>query len=189
VSALVPGLYGKMPSHGDFVRRGWREATADALDRWLGDGAATLREEIGEDAYADRMRAAPLWHGFLPGGTAGAEAVQLALAPSIDRAGRLFFLAAGVAGDDAAAWAHLASASGFAERLDRSIYAALAGTLDADGVVAAVTDAAEPVPEDAGAPGHTCWWPAPPAAGEVPAVIADRLDRPLFDALMRGGSR
>jgi len=185
----MPGLFGKLPTHGDFVRRGWSAATCDALDRWLGDGAAVLRDELGEDAYAERMREAPLWHGFLPGGMAGETALQLALAPSIDRAGRLFFLAAGVAGEDAAVWPQLDGAPDFAERLDASIYAALAGTLDADGVVAALAASGMPAAAGATPPDHACWWPAPPAAGEAPAIVADRLDRPLLHTLLSGGTR
>src|SRR6185295_2077248 len=42
------GLFGKLPSHGDFLRRRASDAFVDAWDAWLREGLAASREALGE---------------------------------------------------------------------------------------------------------------------------------------------
>lgn len=163
----VPGLWGKMPAHGDFVRRGWSDATVAALDGWLSPALADRRAVLGEEGFAAAMRAAPLWHGRLPAGVAGPEPLRLVMAPSVDRAGRLFPLLLGMAGGDDPA---------LADALEAALYAAIGGQADADGILAMV-----PVPSDA-VTGMGGWWmdrfdlSAPPDAPAVlDAMLVERM--------------
>jgi type VI secretion system protein ImpM len=140
-AALVPGLYGKLPGRGDFVRVGWDDATVDALDHWLADGLAAWRPD-DEGAFAAQFAAVPLFNFFLPPGWLTGSAMHGVLSPSVDRAGRFFFLVAAIAGDAAPLW-HLAVAhEAFAEALEIATYAALGPESDpetlADAVAAAV---------------------------------------------------
>jgi type VI secretion system protein ImpM len=172
-SSAVAGIFGKLPAHGDFVRRGWPDETIDAVDRWLTAGVAALRDSRDEDAFADAMRAAPMWHGHVPAGQLGPLALHLAVAPSTDRAGRLFPIAAGWAGRGRA---------GSATVLDESIYDAVAGRLDADALVAALDGAA--ADGEGHAPAVSAWWPGVP--GGEPAVESDTVDAALLHRLLSG---
>ena len=142
--ALIAGLYGKLPGRGDFVRQGWDEATVEALDHWLAEGLAAWRPD-DDMAFAARFAAVPLYIFYLPPGWIGASALHGVISPSVDRAGRYFFLVAGVAGTAAAAW-HLAVArSQFADTVEAATYAALGPESDPDILIAAVADA---IPDD-----------------------------------------
>lgn len=178
--ASVPGLFGKMPAHGDFVRRGWGDAVVAALDRRCGDavlllGARDLRENSAANAAVARF--------WVPSGTLGADAVHLVVAPSRDRVGRDFVLAVGVAGD--AAWRHALRAGG---ALTTVLRAAVAGECDADATLAAIaatTDDADTGADAAGAdrePPDTaqCWHGDAPVAvtafdaGTLADLLCDR---------------
>jgi type VI secretion system protein ImpM len=142
----VPGLWGKMPAHGDFVRRGWSDAAVTALDAWVSPALASCRDRLGGEGFAEAMRSAPLWHGLLPAGLAGPAPLRLVMAPSIDRAGRLFPLLLGVEGEGD--WADPA----IAEALETALYAAIGGRVDADGALAMIPDMA------GAATGIGGWW-------------------------------
>jgi len=181
---LVPGLYGKLPAHGDFVRRGWSDVAVARLDEWLADGLVRLRGRAGEEGVAAALQTAPAWIGVVPGGMAGEEALLVALAPSADRVGRLFFLTLGLAGPDGAIAAQ-GALTPLRATLDALLYDAVAGRLDADAVVARLADlpfASDPVPVGWGQAG---WWPLDALPGAAP-LVADALTADLFDRLVAG---
>lgn len=180
VSAPVAGLFGKLPAHGDFVRRGWADETVEALDRWLSGAIGAARAQRDDEGFEAWMRAAPLWRGYVPPGALGPHALHLGVAPSVDRAGRLFPVAVGVAGDADLAWGH-ANVAG--EAIDTAIYEALAGQADADATVEAV--AASIVPSLAGeAPATSAWWLA---ADGAPEVESETVDAALLERLLCEG--
>ena len=177
---MVAGLFGKLPAHGDFVRRGWPDDVVDAIDDWLTTGIAEMRRSHDDDDFAERMHAAPLWQGYVPPGLLGSLALHVGVAPSVDRAGRLFPIAAGVAGDAAAAWCH--AGSGFGAVLDGAIYDALAGRGDADALIDAL-EASAVEDADRAAPGAgSAWWRGPPAG--APAIASAVVDAALFRRLL-----
>jgi len=192
VTELRPGLFGKLPAHGDFVDRGWPAAQVAALDGWLTAGIAAIRAGHDDEAFAAALTEAPLWRGYLPAGACGPEAMHLTLAPSIDSAGRYFFIAGGVAGTDAAAWAVASQFPAFAEAVEAATYDALAGRHDADSYAAAIA-AAVPAPGAAGEflagmslPAASLWWWT---HGDAPAGFrAEAVDTALLARLVAGGS-
>ncbi len=184
--APVAGLFGKLPAHGDFVRRGWADATVDAIDRWLTETIANARAARGIDAFGLWMRAAPLWRGFVPAGRLGPQALHLGIAPSIDRAGRLFAVAAGVAAEATTAWRHATTAGG---AVDAALYDALTGERDADAVVEAIAASIEQTPgtaSDRATPAVSTWWLA--FDGE-PVIESGSVDASLLERLLSGGLR
>jgi type VI secretion system protein ImpM len=189
--SLIAGLFGKLPAHGDFVQRGWPQETVSALDEWLTEGLAAERADLDDDAFAVRMSAGPMWQGYLPPGTAGPLAMHLALAPSIDKAGRYFFLTSGVAGPAAAVWAQASQAPAFAASLENAMYDALASALDAETLLATVTEAVQP--PDARAemlagvalPSQSAWWIDAP---EPVLLRSERNDTILLAQLLDGGT-
>lgn len=87
-------LFGKLPTHGDFVARGLGTEQRDFLDRWLSASLVAAREHAGDgfDALYDTAppwRYAQLLNGQATGGI---------VAASIDSAGRRFPLLLGIAG-------------------------------------------------------------------------------------------
>jgi len=189
----VPGFFGKLPAHGDFVDRGWAREQVAALDAWLSDGLAAIRASRDDDSFVAALTAAPLWRGYVPPGGCGPAALHLALAPSIDSAGRYFFLAGGIAGEPAAVWAVASQAPAFADAVEAATYDALGGGVDADGYAAAIADAVpEATPHGAflaamSLPPSSLWWVAHPAEGAPLGFRAERVDAALAVRLVAGG--
>jgi type VI secretion system protein ImpM len=85
----VPGFYGKLPSHGDFLQRGVNDDFVNHWDAWLQAGMARSRSELGE-AWLDVFLTSPLWRFALASGVVGAPVWAGILLPSVDRVGRYF---------------------------------------------------------------------------------------------------
>jgi type VI secretion system protein ImpM len=104
------GLFGKLPSRGDFVQLGLPGSFVRPWDAWLQQAMAGSQERMG-DAWLPAYLESPVWRFVLPGGMCGAGAVLGLLMPSVDRVGRYFPLTlaavfppgAGVPAEDAAA--------------------------------------------------------------------------------------
>ncbi len=83
------GLYGKLPSHGDFLRRRASDEFVDVWDGWLQDGMAASRAVLG-DRWLDVYLTSPVWRFACSAGVCGGAPVIGLLAPSVDRVGRYF---------------------------------------------------------------------------------------------------
>ena len=152
------GLWGKLPSRGDFVRLGLPRGFTDAWDLWLSSVLVQSQALLGE-AWRPAWMAAPVWRFCLQPGLCGPDAVLGLWMPSVDSAGRAYplTLAACVPpgfglGPAAEAWLDAAEDAGLA---------ALERRLQPDAVVAGLPqlDAASgPAPD-----GASVWWAARPA--------------------------
>ncbi|MEP7306550.1 MAG: type VI secretion system-associated protein TagF [Acidobacteriota bacterium] len=83
------GLFGKLPSHGDFLRRRVSDAFVDAWDTWLREGLAASREALGE-RWLDVYLTSPAWRFLCAAATCGPAPVIGLMVPSVDRVGRYF---------------------------------------------------------------------------------------------------
>src|SRR5262245_41102935 len=83
------GLYGKLPSHGDFLRRRASDAFVETWDGWLQEGMVASRAALGE-RWLDVYLTSPAWRFACAAGVCGAEPVIGLLVPSVDRVGRYF---------------------------------------------------------------------------------------------------
>jgi type VI secretion system protein ImpM len=83
------GFYGKLPSHGDFIRRSVSDAFVDRWDEWLQAGVAQSRTDLGDD-WLDLFLTSPVWRFALAHGVVGGAAFAGILLPSVDRVGRYF---------------------------------------------------------------------------------------------------
>jgi type VI secretion system protein ImpM len=162
----VTGLYGKVPAHGDFVRRGLPSSFVSPWDAWLQDAVAAAREALGP-GWEDAWDHAPAWRFALPAGACGPEAVAGVMLPSQDTVGRRFpvtlaaLLPAG-APMPVPAWF---------DRVEAAALAGRAGAADADALLAAIPD---PAAREADFPPALAAVPAPtaampPVAGPGPA--------------------
>ncbi len=85
----MTGIYGKLPSNGDFVRRELPQSFVIPWDDWLQAGMGAARDALGEQ-FAAACAAAPAWRFRLPAGACGDSAVAGVLLSSHDTVGRLF---------------------------------------------------------------------------------------------------
>jgi len=83
------GLYGKLPTHGDFLRRRVADDFVAGWDVWLQQCIATSRS-ILKDAWLDTYLTSPVWRFALTPHVCGAAAVAGIIVPSVDRVGRYF---------------------------------------------------------------------------------------------------
>ncbi len=90
---MALGLLGKLPSHGDFLRRGLPPELANPLDAWLASAVGASREALGT-AWLDAYLTAPVWRFALAAGSCGPMAAAGIWLPSVDRVGRYFPLLA-----------------------------------------------------------------------------------------------
>lgn len=85
----MTGVYGKLPSYGDFVRRGLPQSFVTPWDAWLQGCLGAARDALGAD-FDGLWAAAPPWRFRLPAGVCGDSAVAGVLISSQDSVGRLF---------------------------------------------------------------------------------------------------
>lgn len=171
------GFFGKLPSRGDFLRRGLPRGFAETWDDCMSRGIVASRAALGE-GWLPAWMEAPIWYFALPAGMCGAEAVLGVWMPSTDAGGRYFPLTlAQLSPDWEAAGAWLASA-------ETAGLAALQDDLDPDALVAAMAHpaAAALALPDLGAvhDGYALWWtegsPFVPACCRVLGGLPDGAD-------------
>ena len=83
------GLYGKLPTHGDFLRRRVPDDFVASWDAWLQRAIADSRSALG-DRWLEIYLTSPIWRFALCAGICGEAPVAGLLAPSVDRVGRYF---------------------------------------------------------------------------------------------------
>jgi serine/threonine protein phosphatase Stp1 len=86
----MTGVYGKLPCHGDFVRRGLPQSFVAPWDQWLQTVVNSARASLGDEAFATLWDAASGWRFRLLPGVCGEAAVVGVLLPSRDSVGRRF---------------------------------------------------------------------------------------------------
>jgi type VI secretion system protein ImpM len=89
VETLEVGIYGKLPSHGDFLQRRVPPEFLTPWDEWLQAGIAASRGALAQE-WADTYLTSPVWRFALSASACGRAAVAGLMAPSVDRVGRFF---------------------------------------------------------------------------------------------------
>lgn len=156
------GLFGKLPAHGDFVRRGLRGGFCEAWDAWLRAGILAARAALGEAGWQAAWQATPPWRFLLPAGTCGPDAVAGVMLPSRDAVGRAFPLTVATLGPGAAGCVAWPPSGAWFPLAEGAAQAGRDQWLDADALLALLpaplaVAADDPPPE----PG---WWTAGTAA-------------------------
>lgn len=85
----MTGVYGKLPSYGDFVRRELPSDFLNPWDQWLQSGIAMARDGLGSSFDALWATATP-WRFRLKAGACGPSAIAGVLLTSRDSVGRCF---------------------------------------------------------------------------------------------------
>jgi type VI secretion system protein ImpM len=87
--AIDVGFYGKLPSHGDFLRRRVSDGFVGVWDSWLQESMAASRAALG-DNWFDVYLTSPVWRFACASGACGSAPVLGVMVPSVDRVGRYF---------------------------------------------------------------------------------------------------
>lgn len=177
----LTGLYGKVPAHGDFVRRGLPSSFVTPWDSWLAAGIAVARGQLGAQWEA-AWDSAPAWRFALPPGACGPDAVAGVMLPSQDQVGRRFpitlaaLLPPGAPPPDAD-WFDALEAAALAGQAGRADADALSAALPVPGApilaqpfaLPPIMPAASPPPAEPEAAPWPAAEPAPPNAPIQPA--------------------
>ncbi|MEM1431497.1 MAG: type VI secretion system-associated protein TagF [Pseudomonadota bacterium] len=141
----VFGVFGKIPTLGDFLRAGLPSAFVTAWDEWLQRSVSQAKEAYGQGWTAAYM-SAPIWRFSLPPGIAGARPVSGVLLPSVDRVGRQYPLTfAVIHSAPEPAPAHFANTELF-ERFEALAIDVMDERVTRDGVIDALSDMRFTVP-------------------------------------------
>ncbi len=85
----VAGLFGKLPSAGDFVTRALPSAFVAAWDDWLQRSLVASRAKLG-NGWTELYLQSPIWRFALQPQVLNSQAWAGVLMPSVDRIGRYF---------------------------------------------------------------------------------------------------
>lgn len=171
---MATGLLGKLPAHGDFLRRALPEDFVAPWDDWLQSGVASLRDGLEDADFAEAWDAAPVWRFLLPAGACGASRVAGVILPSEDLVGRRFPLTlAALLPAEAPA-----PAEAWFDQLQAAGQQARAQAQNADTLLAALPD---PWADDD--PPAEGWWLTPEHHWPLPALPPPLL----FRILVEGG--
>jgi type VI secretion system protein ImpM len=175
-------LFGKLPAHGDFVARGLPDHGRHAWDERATTLVDTARTRLGEQ-FEDAYDASPPWRFVCGPSSLGQDWRAGAMAPSVDSAGRRFFVAVGV--DGLSAEAARTDGERVAEQSEAAIYEALAGGATADDVLKSAYPILAGLSQNGGgeaasSPGR--WWTVDEAGATAMSVAADE---PPADLLLR----
>ncbi len=166
-NALRTGLFGKLPAHGDFVRRALPRSFVGPWDDWLSQGIANARAALGEEWDA-AWEAAPVWRFRVSAGVCGPEAAVGVLATSADTVGRQFPITLAALLPQAAQ----APPEEWYAALEHSALTARAGRLDADALAAALPPPPPAEDDDATLDGRSLFWTADGTTRTMPAPEA-----------------
>lgn len=84
-----PGVYGKLPAHGDFIQRNLSPAFVRQWDVWLQHFVAGAKDKMGAD-WLDIYLTSPIWRFALSHGVVDDSRWAGILMPSVDQVGRYF---------------------------------------------------------------------------------------------------
>jgi type VI secretion system protein ImpM len=161
------GVFGKLPSLGDFITRGLPASFTDPWHAWLVRGLADARTILG-DRFEPAYMSAPVWRFALPCGVAGPDAATGIFLPSVDAVGRLFPLTLAVTAATPFPFSALLAAAEWFEKLEEAGRGALSENFEVD---AWFEGLALPLP--IGAPPSAKEWQRRDAAGE-PSLLCSR---------------
>ena len=157
------GLFGKLPAHGDFVRRALPRSFVAPWDAWLSEGMAAARAAFGE-GWDDAWDHAPAWRFRLAPGACGPDAAVGVMLPSADMVGRRFPLTLAAVLPAAS----IPPPPEWYDALEAVALQAREGGLDADALAASLP-VAPPDDADATLDGRSVFWVAGQPARGMPA--------------------
>ncbi len=187
--AAEAGLFGKLPSRGDFVQLGLPGSFVRPWDAWLQQVMAGSQARMGEGWLAAFLES-PVWRFALPCGMCGAGAVLGLLMPSVDRVGRYFPLTLAAVFPPGAGVPAVAEAGPWLDACEAAGRAALEDDLPPDAVAGRVARDLPPLGGDAAeTPRSGAWWTdGGPRVAAARLALATLPDAAEFTAMLGAGA-
>lgn len=160
------GLFGKLPAHGDFVRRVLPRSFVTPWDAWLSEGIAAARARLGEDWEAS-WEGAPAWRFRLAPGACGPDAAFGVIVTSADTVGRHFPLTLAAV----LPFAGLPPPAEWYDALEAAALEARAGSIDADTLAAGLPEPPPDADPDVTLDGRSVFWSAGQPSLSMPAPV------------------
>lgn len=185
MSEAGPGLFGKLPSRGDFVVRRLQPACRNALDDWLQACIFTSQRALGEEWLKNYLNA-PVWRFALQPGVCGPAPLAGVMMPSVDRVGRYFPLVIAAELAQGGPLQLLQGCTDWFDGLERQALRALETGNDLPELDQAILALGLPAPEMAadGADTSLFWLPSD-ASTPVTLLVVDQLPPPQsFQSLL-----
>lgn len=130
----LPGLYGKIPTLGDFVSRRLTPGFIEAWDKWLQRGLSASKEQLGSQ-WTGIYLSSPIWHFLLSPGVCGTTPWAGVFMPSVDKVGRYFPLTlAAPIGQDRKLFDLFTGAGDWFKQLETLALSVLEDNVDIDGL-------------------------------------------------------
>lgn len=89
VTKCHAAIYGKLPSHGDFLNLGMPRSFRDSWDRWCQNAISCSQQQLGTQ-WLRYYLVSPVWRFVFTAGGCGEQACTGIMIPSVDRVGRYF---------------------------------------------------------------------------------------------------
>ncbi|WP_096086449.1 type VI secretion system-associated protein TagF [Agaribacterium haliotis] len=83
------GIYGKLPSYGDFIARNLPTTALETWDGWLQNFISSGQQQLGEQ-WLDIYLTSPIWRFALSAGVLDEQSWFGFMMPSVDKVGRYF---------------------------------------------------------------------------------------------------
>lgn len=131
------GLFGKLPSYGDFLSRDLDSGFVEVWDEWLQGFVQGTQEQLGE-AWLDVYLTSPIWRFAFSSGVVDDSTWVGLLLPSVDRVGRYFPFSLARNIGACAPTVALSSASTWFDELEELALQALEGEISVDDILDAV---------------------------------------------------
>ena len=165
----LPGFFGKVPSHGDFVSRRLSRDFVGVWDPWLAESVSQSRGQLG-DRWLDCYLTSPVWRFAISAGLCGESAWAGVIMPSVDKVGRYYPMTlCAQLGAEHAPLEALASLSGWYGMAEQLALSCLADDFDLDTFDEQLSKLGHPVidivglqpkatrPVDDGGEAKKCW--------------------------------
>jgi type VI secretion system protein ImpM len=165
------GVFGKLPSLGDFITRGLPASFTDPWHAWLVRGLADARQILG-DRFEPAYMSAPVWRFALPCGVAGPDAATGIFLPSVDAVGRLFPLTLAVTAASPFPFSVLVAAEEWFEKLEEAARTGLSQDFALDTWLEGL---GRLIPPSDGTAPPPAAWQRRDAVGHAPALCALHL--------------
>jgi len=129
------GIYGKIPTHGDFLNQNLPQDFLDVWDHWLQQSILASQEALGDD-WLSHFLISPVWRFVLPSGCANSQSWAGIMLPSVDKVGRYYPLTfAAPLPEQVGVFEYLANAENWFQWLEDVALMTLEKGLDINGLV------------------------------------------------------
>jgi type VI secretion system protein ImpM len=132
------GVYGKIPTHGDFLNLNLPSDFLEVWDHWMQQSVLASQEVLGE-SWLTHFLISPVWRFVLPSHCANAQSWAGIMLPSVDKVGRYYPLTlASSIPEQIGSCEYLSNAESWFQWLEDVAIMTLEKGLDADELVQAL---------------------------------------------------